>query len=616
MGFLQPLAWSFAALYSVLIILYLWERRRQRIEVPSLLLWESVPESVVRVTRFRPELFFFLQFLLLTLLILGLARPYLDGTGGSKAARHIFVLDLSASMQAVEGRQTRFESARKALGERIEKIDEDDESMLIAATRPPEVLMPFTRSHTALLRQLHELAPYDTGADLSLAVALAKRAAKKSPLPVGIEVYSDQAAPSNARGEGNVSYFQFGESDDNLAIEGLDVFQSPLEDPRNARANVHLHNYSHRETHGFLTLELDDQVFLQRGFSIEPEGTRDIAVDKVPGAGVLRARLDADDALAIDNSAYAAIRPSRPLHLLLVSPPSALVEDLESIGKRIPLLRVQHVTPEAYQPESGAESDVLVFSQYVPQAPPETAALYLYPPGAVEGVGVGPEVKQLPILDWQTEHAALQGFLPRSASPLPRTRVLSAPAWADVLVRSHWQGHDAPLVVAGEQHGRRVAVVGFDLAAEHLLRTDNLGILLLFVNLVDWLAPAQPTVLVSETGEVVELRDLPKLPKRVADPRGGSSDFAADSPVTIDLKYAGLYRVSVDGTAVRVLANFRDPSESDIGRPPRRSAQPPRLRAVQSTAIEGRSSSAHIWFYTAAVVLLLLEWVLAARLAR
>src|SRR6185295_3773181 len=43
MGLSNPFALAFAALYAVLVALYLWERHQQRTEVPSLLLWQSIP---------------------------------------------------------------------------------------------------------------------------------------------------------------------------------------------------------------------------------------------------------------------------------------------------------------------------------------------------------------------------------------------------------------------------------------------------------------------------------------------------------------------------------------------------------------------------------------------
>ena len=76
--FANPLAWLFAGLFAVLIALYLWERSRRTVTVPSLLLWEVIPQSTARATRFIPDWLFVLQALLLLLLITGLAGPYLS----------------------------------------------------------------------------------------------------------------------------------------------------------------------------------------------------------------------------------------------------------------------------------------------------------------------------------------------------------------------------------------------------------------------------------------------------------------------------------------------------------------------------------------------------------
>src|SRR5437667_9530190 len=106
MGFAEPFALAFAALYGVLVLFYLWERWRRRVPVPALLLWAAVREDTLRARRFRPDLLFVLQLLLLTCLIFGLARPYLSAHGAQRSGRHLFVLDTTASLQARAGRRS------------------------------------------------------------------------------------------------------------------------------------------------------------------------------------------------------------------------------------------------------------------------------------------------------------------------------------------------------------------------------------------------------------------------------------------------------------------------------------------------------------------------------
>ncbi len=294
MQFLNPSAWLFAALFSVLIALYLWERYRRRVDVPSLILWETVPEAIVRTSRFRPDLLFFLQLLLLALLICGLADPYLVGRGtGMATARHIFVVDISASMQAREGRDTRFDQVRAAVRSRLGALPPSDEAMLITAASHPQVVTAFSRDHSALLAELAELHPVDTGTKLELALAIAHRAAQRTDLPTRIEVFTDISLAEIApEWRERISVFNVGETDDNLAIDRLQVFQGRFQGYREARAHVAVRNFSHREAHGVLTLELEDQIFNRRGFSLAPRSTRSFPVGDIPGPGILSARLE------------------------------------------------------------------------------------------------------------------------------------------------------------------------------------------------------------------------------------------------------------------------------------------------------------------------------------
>src|SRR2546428_13014103 len=76
MGILNPTALPLLSLLGVLVLIYLRERWRKRIAVPTLLLWREVKEDKVRARRFLPDLLFFVQALLLLLLIGGLPPPH------------------------------------------------------------------------------------------------------------------------------------------------------------------------------------------------------------------------------------------------------------------------------------------------------------------------------------------------------------------------------------------------------------------------------------------------------------------------------------------------------------------------------------------------------------
>lgn len=612
MGFVQPVALSFAALYGVLVLFYLWERWRRQVSVPSLLLWETVREDIIRARRFRPDLLFVLQLLLLTCLILGLARPYVRRFGATPAgARHVFVLDTSASMEAREGHMTRFMEARVKALELLHSLQMRDEVMLVSAGRSPTVRLNFTSDHGVVADALKRIEPTDTGGNLSLALAFVDSTRRLDDVPTEVDVFTDVPAsqlPPSVRQR--VTVFQVGETDDNLGIEALEIFQGRFEDYRQARAYVLVQNFAHREGYGFLTLQLDDRVIDHSGFTIPPRASKGFLFDRFPGPGRVTARLQVSDALAADNVAYGWIRPSQPLRVLLVSTPSPLVGDLRNLAAAVPAIRLTTVAPATFT-AAPRSADVVIFNGVVPDRAPIGNALYLYPPKDNRLFPVVGQATNVEVLDWNGRHPVLQGLRPITALPLERARIVVPPPWSQTLLWSRTQDREFPLALAGLTNGHRVACLTFDLAAERLLSSDNVNFFLFFLNLLGWLSPQSPTATVMRTGDVQALNGLPPGRVRLHDPRGHTTTLPEGQRM-VQPMLAGAYRVTVDGTERMLFANFFDPHESDIGRARK---EPPVYHEMANggAASVVPRSEYDGWFYAAAAVLFLLEWIVARR---
>ena len=182
MGFLEPIGLAFSVLLGLLILFHLIPRNRDSLVVPSLRLWQELEEDRLRARRFRPNLLFLLQALALAALIAGLARPYVRTTSlGGSAERHIFIVDLSASMQVREGNKSRFEEVRGMAFDLLDTIDnvrggsdsaDNDEVMLIYAGRGSELALPYTRNLKSIRSALREAAPLDIGGDIFSASVL------------------------------------------------------------------------------------------------------------------------------------------------------------------------------------------------------------------------------------------------------------------------------------------------------------------------------------------------------------------------------------------------------------------------------------------------------------
>lgn len=613
MAFVNPAAWIFGALFAVLIALYLWERARRRVDVPSLLLWQVLPDAVVRTSRFRPDWLFVLQCLLLLLLIAGLADPYLRSRrGAAEPTRSVLILDLSASMQAREARDTRLDLARTALRRRIEALGADDLVMLIGAAHQPRVAAAFTQDHAEVVRRLAALQAVDTRANLDAALTIATRAADLPDGPATVELFTDTPPEQLAQQwRDRVGIVQIGETDDNLAIEGLQVAQGRFQDYRDAHAYVAVRNFARRETHGVLTLQLDNTVFSRRGFSLAPRSVSGFPLEDLPAPGVLRASLEVDDALAIDNLAYAYVRPLHPLRVLAVGESPALQLELERIAAATPNLQFTLVRAADYNGADG--HDVVLFHKFAPPFPPDAASLYIAPAGAKSPFKTRGTFTSVPILDWNAQHPVLAGLRPELPFALTAAQDLDVPVWADVLLTSRADGREVALAVAGEHDGQRRAALAFDLATDQLLSADHLNLLLVFLNLLDWLAPSPDTVRITHTGNVEVVDQLPTLPRRIVDPHQREWMLPAEASVTLDAEYAGEYRIAADGTTVRVFANFMDAEESDIGRASQSTSNPPAQRAGAANTTSHTPRGLGTWLYPLAAALMILEWIAARR---
>lgn len=622
MGFANPIALLFGGLLGVLVLLYLWERQRRNVDVPSLLLWQRLPDEPVQRRRFQADWLFFVQALLLLLLVGGLARPYLlGGPGEPLHRRHVLVLDTSASMQAIEGKRSRFEEARALAQAELGRFAGGDEVMLITAASHPTIALDFTADRKIVDEALRTMQPTDTGTNIATGVALAMRAREADADRTDVSLFTDMPASAiEPHDRPMVRRFAVGETSNNLAITALQVFQGPFEDPQRARAFILVNNFSYGEAHGFLDVGLNGEPISRNGFTIPGRGNRTFPVRGFSGAGVLTAQLDGGDALAVDDRALGWVREGRQLRLLVVSEPSVLVEEISAVAGVVPEIHTDVIAPRSYDAAAALAYDVVAFHRVAPP-PPRAAsghspgALYIYPPVGNETYPVLAQVADVEVMDWNDTHESLRGLRLLPAWPLHAAMILKLPREAQPLLWSRNDERELALAFTQESKGQRLAVLGFDLEAERLLSNDDVSMLLFFLNLIDWLAPSpQAQPLVVKTGGLAALSGLPAdLPLAVEEPRGRTTTLPAGT-TEMEADFAGEYRVRADGSRRTILANLFDPAESDIGRGAR---ERPLDRPPAEAPLEpvGAKRPYGWWLYAAAAALMLLEWIAWRRTA-
>src|SRR5687768_9937135 len=176
MTFLNPLYLFGLLAAGIPVVIHLLTRRRpKRITFPSVEFLREVNVAQLRRFRLREFLLLALRTLAIALLALALSKPALKGalgTGASNATSSVVLLiDRSASMAAVEGRQALSARAVQRARAVLESLDPGDEVQVVAFDAQPEPLFPQpTGDLTRVGASIDAIEPRPFTTDLDAAV--------------------------------------------------------------------------------------------------------------------------------------------------------------------------------------------------------------------------------------------------------------------------------------------------------------------------------------------------------------------------------------------------------------------------------------------------------------
>jgi hypothetical protein len=444
MGILVPLALALLALALPIIALHLLRHRHPTVTVSSVLLWEAVltEREAGSPWQRRPITpLLLLQLLVLVALVLALARPF-QALSGEATGNTVIVVDGSASMRATDVAPSRFERARAEARVLVERLGAGQRLALVLAGPAAELRSAPTADLAALRDALDRLEPGAGLANWPEALALADATARR--LPGGqILVITDGAflPPDPARLDAPTRFIPAGGGSANLGITGLTSQRTP----GGLAVFVRVRNGDTVPARALLTLTAGDRLLDARELTAAGGADAAVTVADLPTTDeVIRADLEIDDALAIDNRAW-TLPPAESRVLLVSATPSAFLRRGLSL---LPATRL-FIAPA---PEPGF--DWYVFDGLLPERLPG-ASLLINP----SGTGGETAVVSVPRVSRVVSDHPLLAEVDLRRLNLARARPL--PAWAGLTPLV--EAGQTPLVAAGERDGQRVVLVGFDL---------------------------------------------------------------------------------------------------------------------------------------------------------
>ena len=478
MSFLAPLAlFSAAILGPIIVAIYLLKLRREDKVVSSTFLWQQVVRDVEANApwqKLRRNLLLLLQLIILLFLVLGLARPFFP-TQGTTGSNLILILDRSASMGATDETPNRLEVAKELAIKLIDQLPDEGRATLIVAGDPLEMPASATKDRLELRKAIQNVALHNGGgSDLTQPLALAAAlAAREDQSEVAIISDGNVKLPTDLKMPATIRYFPIGKSGKNVAISASALQANATGQTLFVQAT----NYDTAVTTCRMDIYLDGTLFSAYNLTIEPGQEQSVVVEVPPTAKIAEARLSAKDVLPTDDRAWATSTLGEETKIQLVGPGNHFLETALAL-----LPGVKVTTNTTTLDQTNSQFALTILDSVMPANLPNGNLLFIAPPQSTAFFSVTGTLDFPTIKPASSDEPLLHNLSLNEINILQAVRFVPG-TWARVLVESD----GAPLLVAGEREGRRIAVLAFALQESDL--PLNVAFPLLLSNLVSFLAP-------------------------------------------------------------------------------------------------------------------------------
>lgn len=611
MSFLTPLFLLLGLLAIPIILLYMLRLRRQEVMVSSTLLWQKLlrdREANAPWQKLRRNLLLILQLLILAALVFALARPFWPVPSIVNSSV-VVLLDGSASMHATDTDQgSRFATAQEQAHQLINDLSGANQMAIILVGKTPLVIAQPTSDKNSLHTAVSNAHPENGHANWQAAFALAAGAAQGFN-NAQVLILSDGQLPSNLPAlPAEMIHLPIGSSGENLAISALATRETAV----GIELFASIHNQGQLDRQALLSLTLDGVLYDSRRLTIPAQSQANTSWELPQDTAVVQAHLSdlSDDHLPLDNIAWAVHEGGLSNRTLLVTDGNLFLEQLFVV---LPGVELFKTTPGSDLLASDADPfDLYVFDSVatLPDPLPAADMLIINPqPNSADPLftvnGTFSDTVTIRLAD-----TPLLQFVDWSKVNIRVAQNVVAP-WTQTLV----QGAGGPLIQTGEQNGRRIAFINFDLLDSDL--PLQIAFPILMANITGWLNPGSafdtPTGL--QPGTAVSITpQTSSTAVNVIKPDGTtwSADVEGQPIIFSETEQLGVYQLflrdaSGDRAAGSFAINLFNPVESAIT-PTELSlaGQSPADPAEEQTAV-GQREFWH-WLVLLAFIILLIEW--------
>lgn len=487
MNFITPAALAFGLLSIPIILMYMLRLRRTEMPISSNFLWQQLVrdrEANAPWQRLRFSWLLLLQLLILTALVLALARPFQEVKTIS-SGRIVLLLDASASMAATDVSPTRFEQSQQIAEALVDTLGGDDTMTVIRVADVPDVLISSSRDKSLIRSAIREAEVSDSTGDWFAALSLAAAGAKGVE-QLNVVIVTDGGLPGNLPEiPGDIRVVLVGESGENLAITALATRAVGGGEPQ---LFAQITNYGTQDAETIFSLTLDGELFSAQRYVVPAGQHLDVLTENLPeNFRELEASLSVPsdsavpDYLESDNTAYAVYNAGGAGRVLLMTPRNIFLSEIFSS-----LSGVQLTQGDPANGLPRGEFDLYVFDSWLPSQLPDGDLFIINPPSSTDLFTVTGKIEDI-------NRARVTHVKPDD----PRTEFLNFNEvnirafqsvrgfedWAEPLI----EAEAGPLLIAGEVNNRQVAILTFALQESDL--PLQIAWPVLVSNLTRWYTP-------------------------------------------------------------------------------------------------------------------------------
>ncbi len=555
MKLFSPWALWFLFFVPIVILMYILKQKFEEKEISSTYLWKQVLKDIEVNTpwqKLKKNILLFLQLLFITLLVLALSDPTLF-IKGQYSANLIIVIDNTGSMNTMYNTETRLEKAKDLAEAQVRSANANAEITVISSGRYPKIEIAKTTDKSEAIAKIRGITSSRAAGNIRDSISIVEALSKQYQSYKAI-FYSDSSLAVNNINADIFSLANVGDSE-NVSLDYI----SHKRGEEGLKVMLRITNRGNTSVTREVSLYGDDKLLDIISIDIEAKTTETIYFSEISEeADSIWAELSEKDVLLDDNVIYDVVKARDIQKVLLISTRNTFIEKA--------LLPMEGIELYKTNPNESImdEYDLYILDGSIPDTLPEKGSILIINPpegnklinttGDIEG-GTA-EIKIHPITRYMDN-----GYFVVSGM-----KNIEVPYWAATLINAG----NSPAVIAGENKGRRTAVIAFDLHSSDFVLTPEFPIFM--HNLTEYLVNMGMSSKTSYyCGEAVEINPMPDTKAAyITDPSGSKHEVVLKYPILPfeSTWEQGVYKLLQDNGEKKseslFAVNFPSASESEV----------------------------------------------------